>query len=123
MIDKQTQNISWFTSQLYSDDFYWNSGNNNVPKKKNYIFEFKFYVFLKYLLYETIFFAVVYVIFKYRYLNFVLFLLGWLFILNGFVWVVAIMILLLMLYESIEVRRIKKTWLYSRESSRIDKLL
>ena len=120
----QNKSISQFTSGYYNDWFYWNWERIKKDKRQEkVIFEFHFLKFLKYLIYETIFVWTVYFISTNRYLNSFVFLLWWLLLFNWIAWVIWWAIFLLMLYESLEIRKIKGSRTFAKESSRIDRLL
>ena len=124
MLDNnQAKSISEFTSWYYTDWFYWDGSRikKDIRQKKT-IFEFNFFKFVKYLIYETIFVWFIYFLMNNRYINDVIFLLSWLLLFNWIAWIIWGGILALMFYESIEIRRIQRTSAFKRESSKIDKL-
>ena len=123
MLDnQQAKSISQFTSWYYNDWFYWDGSKLKKNIRQKTIFEFNFFKFMKYLIYETIFIWTVYFIINNKYINNIVFLLSWLLLFNWIAWIIGGVIFALMFYESVEIRKIRNTSTFRKESSRIDKL-
>ena len=112
-------NISDFVKQELYENRYILEEKPKEVKNKKIIVEVKIYKFIKYLIYETIFFTIAYISKLYKDESFFAYMIWWLLFFNLMFWGVAGLFILLIILEWLEIRRIKQMRLYKEKEKEI----
>jgi len=111
--------ISDFVKQEVYQNRYILEEKPKKQKNKKVIVEVRIYKFIKYLVYETIFFIIAYFSKLYKNENFLAYIIWWLLFFNLMFWGIAWFFIFLIILEGLEIKKIKQMRLYKEKEKEI----